>query len=144
MFHFTYPVLCLSHSTLGSHQSSFNFNYCIVNYWLTLFCSQDFKPCLLSLFWIIFQVDSLSPPLLFALLSFYHVPSPAEYYSTFSFCLDFCNWTGSLWFLLVVKSAPCEWGWTSGLSRFLGWGNLCLCFAGTAASFLSGVQWRFP
>ena len=35
MFHFTYPVLCLSHSTLGSHQSSFNFNYCIVNYyWL--------------------------------------------------------------------------------------------------------------
>ena len=31
-------------------------------------------------------------------------------------------------FLLTVESAPCGWGWTRGLSRFPGWGNLCLCF----------------
>ena len=42
-----------------------------------------------------FQVDSLSPPLLFALVGIYHVPSPAEYFSAFSSCLDWCVW-GSL------------------------------------------------
>ena len=35
--------------------------------------------------------------------------------------------TGSSWFLLIVESAPCGWGWTNGLSRFPGWGSLCLC-----------------
>ena len=37
---------------------------------------------------------------------------------------------GTSWFLLIVESAPCGWGWTSGLSQFLGCGNLCLCSAG--------------
>ena len=32
-----------------------------------------------------------------------------------------------LWFLLIVKSAPCSWDWTSGFSRFPGCENLCLC-----------------
>ena len=31
-----------------------------------------------------------------------------------------------LWFLLTVESAPCGWGWSSELSRFPGWGNLCM------------------
>ena len=33
---------------------------------------------------------------------------------------------GSLWFLLIAKSAPCGWGWNSGLSSFFGLGNLHL------------------
>ena len=28
--------------------------------------------------------------------------------------------TGISWFLLIVESAPCEWGWTNGLLRFPG------------------------
>ena len=28
--------------------------------------------------------------------------------------------TGNSWFLLIVESAPCEWGWTNGLLRFPG------------------------
>ena len=35
-----------------------------------------------------FQVDSLSPPLLFGLVGIYHVPLSAEYFSAFSSCLD--------------------------------------------------------
>ena len=72
---------------------------------------------------------------MFGLLGVYHVPSPAKYFSTFSFCLDCCVW-GALsagwksWFLLIVDSAPCGWSWTSDLSRFPGWGNLCLCSGG--------------
>ena len=29
-----------------------------------------------------------------------------------------------------MESAPYGWGWTSDLSRFAGWGNLCLCSGG--------------
>ena len=50
---------------------------------VTPFCFQDFLSSLLSFFWILFQVDSISPPLLFALVGIYHVPLPAEYFSTF-------------------------------------------------------------
>ena len=49
---------------------------------------------LLSLFWILFQLDSQSPPLLFGLVAFYHVPLPAEYISAFSSCLGSCVWGG--------------------------------------------------
>ena len=84
--------------------------WCIIHYWLTLFissrsllnfscifsilvsrlsvtpfCFQDFGSFLHSLFWILFQVDSLSPPLLFGLVGICHVPLPAEYFSAFSF-----------------------------------------------------------
>ena len=48
----------------------------------------------LSLFWILFQVDSLSPPLLFDLVGIYHVTLPAEYFFAFSCCLDCCVWGG--------------------------------------------------
>ena len=87
---------------------------------------------------MLFQVGSLSPPLLFDLVDFYHVHSPAGYFSVFSSCLYCCVW-GALstglkfmvplncaWFLLIVESATYGWGWTSGLSRFPVWRNLCL------------------
>ena len=48
----------------------------------------------LSLFSILFQVDSLSPPLWFGLVGIYHVPLQAEYFSAFSSCLDCCVWGG--------------------------------------------------
>ena len=44
----------------------------------------------LPLFWNIFQIDSLSSPLLFGLVGFYHAHSPAGYFSAFSFCLLCC------------------------------------------------------
>ena len=53
--------------------------------------------------WINFQGDSLSPPLLFGLVGIYHVPLPAEYFSAFSSCLDWCVWGGlSVFWQLVV------------------------------------------
>ena len=57
---------------------------------VTPFWFLDFGSFLLSLFWIIFQVDSLSPPLWFDLVGFYHGPLPTEYFSVFSSCLDCC------------------------------------------------------
>ena len=68
------------------------------------FCPQDLD----HLYYdpILFQVDSIPPPILFGLVVFYHVPSPAEYFSVFSFCLDCCVevpflQAGSSWFLLI-------------------------------------------
>ena len=50
-------------------------------------------------FWIIFTIIILKyfsgrcpSPFLFDFVGFYHVPSPYEYFSAFSFCLDFCIW----------------------------------------------------
>jgi len=116
-FLLTYSFFCLSYSIVVSLQSVFNLSYCIVHYRLTIlylfcilgkhylhllnpclylsvssFCFQDFESSLLSLFRILFQVDSLSPPLLFCLVGFYHVSSPAEYFSAFSFCLVSYIW----------------------------------------------------
>ena len=85
---------------------------------------------LFSKVWIIFTIiilNSFSGRLPISSLVC-HVPSPAEYFSAFLFCLDYCVW-GALsagWFLLIVKSAPCVWGWNSGLSNFFGLGNLHL------------------
>ena len=41
---------------------------------------------------MLFQVDSLSPPLLFGFVGIYHVPLPAKYFSAFSFYLNCCVW----------------------------------------------------
>ena len=57
-------------------------------------CFQDFGSFSLSLFGILYQVDSLSLPLLFGLVGIYPVPLPAGYYSAFSSCLDCCVWGG--------------------------------------------------
>ena len=58
----------------------------------TPFCFHDFKSFLLSLFWILFQVDSLSLSLWSGFVGIYHVPLPAEYFSAFSSCLNSCVW----------------------------------------------------
>ena len=71
----------------------------------TPFCFHDFKSFLLSLFWILFQVDSLSPPLLFDLVGIYHVPllSCFRYFSACSSCLNCCVWGGlSVFWQFVV------------------------------------------
>ena len=54
------------------------------------FCFQDFRSFSLSLFGILYQVDSQSLPLLFGLVGIYPVPLPAGYFSAFSSCLDCC------------------------------------------------------
>ena len=58
------------------------------------FCFQDFGSFSLSLFRILYQVDSLSVPLLFGLLGTYPVPLPAGYSSVSSSWLYCCIWGG--------------------------------------------------
>ena len=57
-------------------------------------CFQDFGSFSLSLFRILYQVDSLSHPLLFGLVGIYPVPLPAGYSSVSSSCLYCCVWGG--------------------------------------------------
>ena len=58
------------------------------------FCFQDFGSFSLSLFRILYQVDSLSLSLLFGLVGIYPVPLPAGYPSNSSFWLYYCVWGG--------------------------------------------------
>ena len=60
---------------------------------IPFFC-QDFESFSLSLFQILYQVDSLSLPLLFGLVGIYPVPLPAGYCSVSSSCLYCCVWGG--------------------------------------------------
>ena len=55
---------------------------------------QDFGLFSLSLFRILYQVDSLSLPLLFSLVGIYPVPLPAGYSSVSSSWLYCCIWGG--------------------------------------------------
>ena len=57
------------------------------------FCFQDFGSFSLSLFGI-YQVDSLSLPVLFGLVGIYPVPLPAGSSSVSSSCLYCCVWGG--------------------------------------------------
>ena len=59
------------------------------------FCFQDFGSFSLSLFEILYQVDSLSLPLLFGLVGIYPVPLPAGYSSVSPSCL-YCHVCGGL------------------------------------------------
>ena len=61
---------------------------------MILFWFQDFGSFSLSLFRIIYQVDSLSFPLLFGLVGIYPVPLPAGYFFAPSSCLYCCVWGG--------------------------------------------------
>ena len=61
---------------------------------VTPFCFQDFGSFSLSLFKILYEVDSQFLPLLFGLVSIYPVPLPAEYSSVSSCCLYHCIWDG--------------------------------------------------
>ena len=58
------------------------------------FCFEYFGSFLLSLFRILYQVDSLSFPLLFGLLGIYPILLPAGYSSVSSSCLYCCVWGG--------------------------------------------------
>ena len=58
------------------------------------FCFQDFGSFSQSLFGILYQVDSLSLPILFGLVGIYPVSLPAGYYSVSSSCLYCCAWGG--------------------------------------------------
>ena len=57
---------------------------------MTSFCFQDFGSFSLSLFGILYQVDSLSLPLLFGLVGIYPLPLPAGHSSVSSSCLYCC------------------------------------------------------
>ena len=96
------------------------------------FCFQDFVSISRSLFGILYQVDSLSLPLLFALVGIYPVPLSAGYSSVSSSCLYCCVWGGIsvfwkfvefclLWSFLTVSrvwwvacqvSCWCSGGWS--------------------------------
>ena len=58
------------------------------------FLFQDFRSFSLSLFIILYQVDSLSLPLLFGLVGIYPVPLPAGYSLVSSSCLYCFVWGG--------------------------------------------------
>ena len=58
------------------------------------FCFQDFGSFSLSLFGIVYQVDSLSLPLLFGLVDICPVPLPSGYFPATSSCLYCCVWGG--------------------------------------------------
>ena len=67
------------------------------------FLFQDFGSFSLSLFGILYQVDSLSLPLLFGWVSIYPVPLLAGCFSAFSCCLYCCVWGGpSVFWQFVV------------------------------------------
>ena len=73
------------------------------------FWFQDFGSFSLSLFVVLYQVDSISLPLLFGLVGIYLVPLPAEYFSAFSSCLHCCVWGGLSLLLQFVVPLYC-WG----------------------------------
>ena len=73
------------------------------------FFFQDPESSLLSLFWILFLEDCLSPPHL-VFLGFYLVPSSGTWLSAFSCWLTFCSMVlalvvAGLWFFLLLLSA---------------------------------------
>ena len=70
---------------------------------MTPICFQDCGSFSLSLFRILYQVDSLSLPLLFGLVGIYPVPLPAGYSSVSSSCLYCCVWSGLSIFCQFVE-----------------------------------------
>ena len=69
------------------------------------FCFCDFGSFSLSLFRILYQVDSLSLRFLFYLVGIYPVPLPAGYSSVSSYCLYCRIWGGlSVFWKFVVFS----------------------------------------
>ena len=74
---------------------------------MTPFCFLDFGSFSLSLFGILYQVDSLILPLLFGLVGIHPVPLPAEYFYAFSSCLYCCTWHGLSVFWQFVVPLSC-------------------------------------
>ena len=89
------------------------------------FCFQDFESFSLSLFRILYQVDSLSLPLLIGLVGIYPVSLPAGYFSAFYLVnIAVLGWPFCILelpgVLFIVEFPHCGWGWMGGLSRFPG------------------------
>ena len=100
-----------------------------------------------SLFGILYQIDSLSLPLLFGLVGIYPVPLPAGYSSVFSSCLYSWVWAGLsvfwkfvgfslLWSLLAVGGVVLV-----ACQGFLVREACVHVLVGGAGFLLSGVQW---
>ena len=113
---------------------------------MILFCFQDFGSFSLALFRILYQVDSLSLPLLFGLGAIYTVPSPAGYFSASSSCLYCCVWGGlSIFWQFVEFSLLWSLLAVCGVGRVACQGFLireaCVgVLVGGAGFLLSGVQ----
>ena len=110
------------------------------------FCFQDFGSFSLSLFGILYRVDSLSLPLLFGLVGIYLVPLPAGYFSASSSCLYCCVWGGlSIFWQFVEFSLLWNFLAVGGIARVACQGFLvreaCVgVLVGGAGFLLSGVQ----
>ena len=110
------------------------------------FCFQDFGSFSLSLFGILYRVDSLSLPLLFGLVGIYLVPLPAGYSSVSSSCLYCCVWGGlSVFHQFVELSLLWNFLAMGGVVRmvcqgFLVWEACVGVLVGGAGFLLSGVQ----
>ena len=106
---------------------------------------QDFGSFSLSLFRILYQVDSLSLPLLFGLMGIYPVPLSAGYFSAFSSCLLLClGWPFCILAVCGVLFIV-EFSHVDGVGRLACQGFLvreaCVSvLVGGAGSLLSGVQ----
>ena len=109
------------------------------------FLFQDFGSFSL-LFRILYQVDSLSLPLLFGLVGIYPVPLPAGYSSVSSSCLYCCVWGGlSVFWQFVEFSLLWSFLTVGGVVREAYQGFLVreVCVSvlvGGSGFLLSGVQ----
>ena len=105
------------------------------------FCFQDSGSFSLSLFGILYHVDSLSLPLLFYLVGIYPVPLPAGYSSVSSSCVYCCVWGGLSVFWQFVKF-PLLWSFLTvgGVVQVACQGFLvkeaCVCVLVGGAGFL--------
>ena len=107
---------------------------------------QDFESFSLSLFRIVYQVNSLSLPLLFGSVGIYPVPLPAGYSSVSSSCL-YCRIWGGLSAFWQFVEFPLLWSFlaVSGVVWLACQGFLvreaCVgVLVGGAGFLLSGVQ----
>ena len=106
------------------------------------FSFQDFGSFSLSLFGILYQVDSLSLPLLFGLVGIYPVPLPAGYSSVSSSCL-FAEfevsflYSGSLWSSLSCGVSSLWMGLDRWLVKVSWLGKLVLVFWWVELDFFS-------
>ena len=109
------------------------------------FCFQDFGSFSLSLFGILYQIDSLSL-LLFGLVGIYPVPLPSGYSSVSSSCLYCCVWGGlSVFWQLVELSLLWNFltvGWVVRVvcQGFLVQEACVSVLVGGAGFLLSGMQ----
>ena len=88
------------------------------------FYPQELGSSLLPLLWLLFQAECLFPLHLSGLVGFCHVPSSAECFSVFSFCLIYC--LRSPFCRLPLRGRV----WARALRRLPVWVDLCLCSGG--------------